>query len=109
MKIEANRNDGYEKRDVNIPIIIGIALVSIIILVVMVLVLSDIFIFQKESVVYDSVLSQESKDLVELRSVEFETLNNYKILDSEKGIYQIPINRAMQLLAEEKSISYRNN
>ena len=72
----------------------------------MVLVLTDFFKIQKESVVYDSVLSQESKDLVELRSIEFETLNNYKLLDSEKGIYQIPIKRSMQLLTEEYSNSH---
>jgi hypothetical protein len=107
LKTETNQNDGYEKRDVNVPMIIGIALVSIIVLVVMVLVLSDIFKFQKENVVYDSVLSKESKDLVELRSIEFETLNNYKILDKKKGVYQIPIKRAMQLLAEENSYSQK--
>ena len=106
MKTEANQNSGYEKKDVNIPMIIGISLISIVILIVMVLVLIDFFKIQKESVVYDSVLSQESKELVELRSIEFETLNNYKLLDSEKGIYQIPIKRSMQLLTEEYSNSH---
>lgn len=100
-----NQTSGYEKKDVNVPVIIGIAIVSIVILVVMIVVLSDLFKLRKESVVYDSVLSQESKDLVELRLTETETLNNYKILDSKKGIYQIPIKRAMQLLADENSKS----
>ena len=102
---ETNQSSGYEKKDVNIPMIIGIAIASIVILVVMVVVLSDLFKIHKESVVYDSVLSQESKDLVELRSTETVTLNNYKILDTKKGIYQIPIKRAMQLLTEENSTS----
>lgn len=101
MTTETNQNSGYEKKDVNIPMIIGISVVSIVILVVMIVVLADIFKLHKESVVYDSVLSQESKELVELRSSQIETLNNYKIVDAEKGLYQIPIKRAMQLLAEE--------
>jgi hypothetical protein len=107
LKAEANRISDYEKKDVNIHMIIGISLVSIVILVVMVLLLADLFKLHKESVVYDSVLSQESKDLIELRSIEFETLNNYKILDVEKGKYQIPIKSAMQLLAEEYSNSQK--
>ena len=107
MTIEANQANGYEKKDVNVPLIIGISFISIVILVAMVMALSDFFVFQKESMVYDSVLSQESKELVELRSIEFETLNNYKILDTEKGIYQIPIKRAMQLLTEENSYSQK--
>ncbi len=107
MKTEANQNNGYEKKDVNNPMIIGISLISIVVLIVMVLVLADFFKIQKESVVYDSVLSQESKELVELRSIEFETLNNYKLLDSEKGIYQIPIKRSMLLLTEEYSKSHK--
>jgi hypothetical protein len=102
---EENKSSGYEKKDVNVPIIIGVAITSIAILVIMIIVLIDIFKIQKENVIYNSVLSQESKQLVELRTYEHETLNNYKLLDAEKGIYQIPIERAMQLLAEENSNS----
>lgn len=101
MKTEVSNKSGYEKKDVNIPIIIGVSLLSIAILVVMVVVLTDFFKLQKESVVYDSILSKESKELTELRKHELETLNNYKIFDAKKGTYQIPIKRAMQLLTEE--------
>ena len=107
MTNEVNQADGYEKKDVNVPVIIAISLFSIVVIVVMIVVLIDIFKIQKENVVYDSVLSQESKELVELRTSEFETLNNYKLLDVEKGVYQIPIKRAMQLLTEEHSKSQK--
>ena len=106
MTNEVKQANGYEKKDVNIPVIISVSVVSIVILVVMIVVLADFFQIQKESMVYDSVLSQESKELVELRTIEFETLNNYKLLDAEKGVYQIPIKRAMQLLTEEHSKSH---
>lgn len=96
-----NQSSGYEKKDVNIPLIMGVSLTGIVLIVIMVLVLIDIFKLQKENEVYNSVLSQQSKDLVELIAMEKETLNSYKLLDAKKGIYQIPIKRAMQLLAEE--------
>jgi len=100
-------SSGYEKKDVNVPVIISVSIVSIAVIVVMIVVLIDFFKIQKENAVYDSVLSQESKELVELRTMELETLNNYKLLDVEKGIYQIPIKRAMQLLTEEYSKSHK--
>ena len=99
----ANQSSGYEKKDVNVPVIIAVSIVSIAVIVVMIVVLIDFFKIQKENMVYDSVLSQESKELVELRTLEFETLKNYKLLDAEKGIYRIPIKRAMQLLTVENS------
>ena len=102
----ANQSSGYEKKDVNVPLIIVVSLVSIVVIVVMIVVLIDFFKIQKESMVYDYVLSQESKELVELRTREKETLNNYKLIDAEKGVYQIPIKRAMQLLTEEHSESH---
>ncbi len=101
MTNEVKKADGYEKKDVNFTKIIGISFVGIVILIVIIIVLADFFKIQKESMNYDSVLSKESKELSELRSFEFETLNNYKLLDAEKGVYQIPIKRAMQLLIEE--------
>jgi len=104
---ETNQSSGYEKKDVNVPVILTVSIVSIAVIVVMIVVLIDFFKIQKENVIYDSVLSQESKELVELRTVEFETLNNYKLLDAEKGIYQIPIKRAMQLLTEQYSKSQK--
>jgi hypothetical protein len=100
-----NQSGGYEKKDVNVPVIIAVSIVSIAVIVVMIVILIDFFKIQKENMVYDSVLSQESKELVELRASEFETLNNYKLLDAEKSVYQIPIKRAMQLLTEEYSNS----
>lgn len=93
---------GYEKKDVNIPLIVIIAVISIFILVILIVLLNDFFIIQKEDIVYKTVLSQTSQELIELRKVEFERLNQYKIIDAQKGIYQIPIDRAMQLISEGK-------
>jgi hypothetical protein len=56
---------------------------------------------QKENIVYETNLKPVSADLREIRSMETETLTNYKLLDKDNGIYQIPIERAMQLIAEE--------
>ena len=59
------------------------------------------FMIEKENIVYETNLKPVSADLREIHSMETETLTNYKLLDKDNGIYQIPIDRAMQLIAEE--------
>jgi hypothetical protein len=66
-------------------------------------VLNDFFVSEKEKVVYETLLKPESNELLDLRAKELDILNSYKTLNADKGIYQIPIERAMQLLADEYS------
>jgi len=92
---------GYERRDINVSFIIGVAFFSIIILVGILIVLNNFFTSEKEKLVYETLLKPESTELLNLQTNQSKILNTYKVLDAEKGIYQIPIERAMQLLADE--------
>ena len=92
---------GYEKKDVNLrQIILGAALIIGVIVLILVL-LTQYFVVVKEEQVYDAVLKPESAALRELRAREAEVLNSYKLLDSAGGVFQIPIRRAMELMADE--------
>ena len=91
---------GYEKSDVNAPKVIIFSFVGVVILAA-ILFLYNYYLAEKEELVYEQQLKPESVSLRELRSTEEETLTSYKVLNAEKGIYQIPVDRAMQLLAEE--------
>jgi hypothetical protein len=94
-------NTGYEKRDIN-PVKVFLAgLAGVVIIVIVVLFVSNYFTATREEIIYEEVLKPESKALRELRAREEEELNSYAVLDSEKGIYRIPIKRAMELMAEE--------
>ena len=92
---------GYEKSDVNAPKVIIFSFVGVVILAAILLFLYNYYLAEKEELVYEQQLKPESVSLRELRSTEEETLTSYKVLNAEKGIYQIPVDRAMQLLAEE--------
>ena len=94
------KND-YERQDINPYKIIGFSAAGLVILVVIIVILRDYFMIEKEEIVYNTILKPVSAELRDIRARESETLNNYKLLDKQKGIYQIPIERAMQLLAEE--------
>lgn len=95
----------YEGRDVNVSRVAVIGLVFIILLVVSVVIVDQIFILSSEKEIEDVVLKPQSAALRELRAREDEVLKSYKILDPQKRIYQIPIDRAMQVLADE---AYKN-
>ena len=98
-----NNSAGYEKRDVNIFMVIGLSVFLVAILVVILVFLMDYFVDAKEQMVYEVQLQPESVDLQSLEAADKEELSTYKILDAERGIYRIPIEQAMELLAKEAS------
>jgi hypothetical protein len=101
-KVEHNPNShGYDKTDVNITKILGYTFTILVVLVAIVIFLYEVFTYSKEQAIYEMVLSPESKAMRELRASEDQVLNSYKVLDAAKGIYQIPIERAIQIISNE--------
>jgi hypothetical protein len=100
-KPESNQKQGpgYETHDLSVRVIVVAALISLLFLVVAVYVIDEIFQISKEKLIQDVVLKPVSVPLRELRSHEDEVLNTYKIIDTDDGIYQIPIEKAMEILA----------
>ncbi len=92
---------GYEKSDVNITKILIVAVAIVVFISIFLIWLRSYFVLTSEVETYQTVLSPESTSLRELRAHEDEVLNSYKLLDPAKGVYQIPINRAMELMADE--------
>ena len=92
----------YEKSDVSTRKLFIAATVLVLSIVVIIVALNSFFLSSKEKQVYESVLKPASVELRELRARENETLTSYKMLDERNGVVQIPIERAMQLLAEEE-------
>lgn len=96
---------GYEMKDVSLKSIF-VWMISIIVVVAVSLVfLNEYFLAVKEDLLYEMVLSPESLPLRDLRAKEDEMLNSYKLLDSANGVYRIPIERAMELVAESSYIA----
>ena len=91
----------YERRDAN-PRKIMIATVSLLAVVVALIIgLTELFKMTVEEQVTEAVLKPPSVQLMDIVAKEQEVLNNYKIIDAAKGVYQIPIARAMEIVAEE--------
>lgn len=91
----------YERRDANPRKIMIVTVVLLVTVVVLIIGLSELFMMTVDQQVEEVVLKPVSAQLRDIRVKEQEVLNNYKVIDAAKGVYQIPIARAMDLVAEE--------
>lgn len=92
---------GYEKSDVNVSYLIKLAISLVVVIVIVVVLLNEFFVVSREEIFDQVVLSPQSKALRELRAHEDEVLGSYGVVDAKKGVYRIPIDRAMKLVADE--------
>jgi hypothetical protein len=100
-KIKQEQTPEYEARDPQMGRIVLIGLGSVVFLVVAIYILNEFFVISKNKLIEDVTLTPISIPLRELRSREDEVLNSYKTLDPQQGIYQIPIERAMEIISNQ--------
>jgi hypothetical protein len=92
---------GYDKAEINTRSLLIWAVACVVFVVVSIVFVVQYFSAVREETVYNQVLKPESVPLRDLRAHEEQVLNSYKLLDPVKGTYQIPIDRAMELVADE--------
>ncbi len=95
------QQDGYEKQDVNVIKVMLIGFGGIIFLAVMIIFLIDYFIGSREDIMKQSALEPISSELIELRQREQAKLGSYGVENQITNRYYIPIERAIQLVAED--------
>jgi len=91
----------FEDEGVNYGKILVIGILGLILFISSLFLLDDIFSLEREAEIKKVDLGVPSEQLKAMRVKETATLNSYKLLNSDKAIYQIPIDRAMRLLAAE--------
>ncbi|MCB0272629.1 MAG: hypothetical protein KDD46_06425 [Bdellovibrionales bacterium] len=92
---------GYEKSDVNVKKVVVATVLPAIAIILCLIGLDQYMTIANEKTYYDHVLGVEDSTYKELVQKETETLNNYKVIDKQKGIVRLPIQRAMQLIVQE--------
>jgi len=98
-----NNKKEYEIRDIPVKSVVIGGVVFVIIIGITLFLLYEYYIRVLDDTEHEFKLSKRSKKLMELRKLEDESLNSYKIIDEEKQIYQIPINRSKELMLDEQS------
>lgn len=91
----------FDRSEPRALLIASIGIASILGLTAMILGVQAYFDHLHEQQMYEKVLVPVSQDLKNLHTQEDEELNTYKYIDRGKGIVQIPITRAMQLIEQE--------
>ena len=91
----------FDRSEPRALLIASIGIASVLGLTATVLGVQAYFDHLHEQQMYEKVLVPVSQDLKNLRVQEDQELNSYKYIDRDKGIVQIPITRAMELLENE--------
>jgi hypothetical protein len=92
---------GYEKSDVAIGRLVLVTLASVIFTVTVIVVLFQYFSVEREAQFQKVVYAPESVPLRELRAQEDAVLGSYGVVNDSLHQYRIPIERAMELVANE--------
>lgn len=100
-QIAALEKEGFDRQDPSGPWVLAFAAGIVITLVLVVLAVDYLFQATLDQNVSESVLTQESPELQEVRTKEAEQLNHYRYADAEKKAVRLPIDRAMELFAAE--------
>ena len=98
-----NNKKEYEIRDIPVKSVVIGGVVFVIIIGITLFLLYEYYIRVLDDTEHEFKLSKRSKKLMELRKLEDESLNSYKIIDEEKQIYQIPIDQSKELMLDEQS------
>jgi stringent starvation protein B len=92
---------GYDKQEPKAGLIAGLTLATFVAIIAVILGVQAYFDRVRDEQIYQAQLAPVSDDLKNLRNAEDEVLNSYKVIDKQTGIVQIPVKRAMELIAQE--------
>ena len=101
IKTEKYDDPGYERRDVNVKVTLVVTGITVVFILACLVFLDDVFVSTKENMYAEMTLKPVSITLTDLRASEIEAQTTYKLLNPQKGIYRIPIDRAMELVLSE--------
>ncbi len=101
MADENQNHPGYEHKDVSATKIIIISIIGIVLTIAAVAFVVEVFIITSEKMIAEITLGPQAAAIRELRARETKQLTSYEVLNADAGTYQIPIERAIQLLADE--------
>lgn len=100
-----SQGNGYERQDANPWILGGALALGLVILGIILAIINDYFILEKEKLINEVAMKPESSLLRDVQAHAENLLTTYAVIDSAKGIYRIPIERAMKLQADEAFVS----
>ena len=88
---------------------LNIRYISLFVLMVLFIIfMNDYFTPVKKPVIHDENVRPEYIQLQKIKEREDKVLSSYRIINAEKGIYQIPVDRAVQIITDEYAEKQKN-
>lgn len=97
----ADPREGYDHGEPKSAAIAGLAIGSVVVLILTILALQAYFDKVWNQAVYEKVLAPPSEELKALHNREDWQLTHYQYVDQKSGTVRIPLDRAMELFAQE--------
>ena len=101
MAHDTNTQSGYEKSDANFVVLFGISALIIITIMVCVLGVHEMYTFVRERTYRKAVLEAPNVELIEMQKKSSQILSTYGVVDGNRGVYRVPIEKAKELLVQE--------
>jgi len=95
------RPDVKKAEDVNTPMIALVGILGAILLFVVTIGIEAWIRSHQEEENYRKVISPPNEELSQLQAKQLESINGYRMVDTQKNIVAIPIDRAMELVVED--------
>ncbi len=93
--------DGYEKRDVNLRMVVVLSVASALLVIGFSLILNEYFLITKNKIYEEQVLAKESPRLIEYQRETEALLNSFGEIEGKEGTFRIPVESAMELLVKQ--------
>lgn len=97
----ASPSEGFDHQEPRAKSIVWLAIASVILLVLVIVGVTAYFEYLYRDMVQEKVLSAPSTQLNDLHARETEQLTKYSYIDKDSGMVRIPVDRAMELFAQE--------
>ncbi len=107
MSHDTHSHGGYEKKDVNVPMLMWISAGVVVLIVFSVLFVQQFVTMEAEKAAYEIRLKPDNPQLLDLHAHEQTELAATRILDSAKGFYQIQIERAIELTLAQYTVDQK--
>ncbi len=92
---------GVEKESISVPLVLAIVAVTIVIVIGLVSTAFTITIVNSQETLANSAAANEYPELREVEAAAAAALTQYDVVDAEAGVFQIPIDQAIDLMVNE--------
>ena len=93
---------GVEKESVDTSLLFGVILGTVVIVVTLVIIAFTITEVKSRSTLSERIAATEYPELREVRAAAASLLTKYEVVDAESQTYRIPIEQAINLMANEQ-------